>query len=174
MSGRDVSDGDVSGRASAAGRRVTIGVGACQGVPPGEVLELVRDVLAGAGLTERDVTALATVTARAQEPGLLAVAERLTVPLLAYDATALARVQVPHPSDFSRTALGTPSVAEAAALLAAGADRMLLTPKTKSRPPHGAPVRATAALALGAPDARRAADARRTETSADPHHTETS
>ncbi|GAA2630869.1 hypothetical protein GCM10009863_53120 [Streptomyces axinellae] len=156
-------------------------MGACQGVPPAEVRDLVRRLLADAGRAERDVTALATVAARAGEPALLALAARLSVPLLTYGPTELARVRVPHPSAFSHSALGTPSVAEAAALLAArgagtdaaegppGAAAALLAPKTKSRPPHGAPARATAALAhapaLGASDVRAAGDQNHAEAS---------
>lgn len=140
----------------AAGARLfTVGVGTCAGVRAQEVLHLVRGVLTAAGLAEEDVAALATVQARAQEPGLLTAARRLGLPLLAYDARTLARVRVPHPSDFSRAAVGTPSVAEAAALLAGGGDGssvqsgapVLLTPKTTSRPADGSPARATAALA---------------------------
>ncbi|UNZ22120.1 cobalamin biosynthesis protein [Streptomyces sp. 891-h] len=135
---------------------VTVGVGTCAGVRAEEVLGLIRGVLAAAGLAEGAAAALATVRARAEEPGLLAAARKLGLPLIAYEARTLARVRVPHPSDFSRTAVGTPSVAEAAALLASGGGSgttvqsgapVLLVPKTKSRPPAGAPVRATAAVA---------------------------
>ncbi|MBO8188356.1 cobalamin biosynthesis protein [Streptomyces spirodelae] len=142
--------------AAASPRLVTVGVGTCAGVRAEEVLGLIRGVLAAAGLAEGTAAALATVRARAEEPGLLAAARELGLPLIAYDARTLARVRVPHPSDFSRTAVGTPSVAEAAALLASGGGSgttvqggapVLLVPKTKSRPPAGTPVRATAAVA---------------------------
>ncbi|MGP3988125.1 cobalamin biosynthesis protein [Streptomyces sp. 3N207] len=141
-------------------RLVTVGVGTCAGVTAEEVLELVRSVLTAAGLAADDAAALATVQARAEEPGLLTAARKLGLPLIAYDARTLARVRVPHPSDFSRTAVGTPSVAEAAALLAGGGGShggsgsavqggapVLLVPKTKARATAGAPVRVTAAVA---------------------------
>ncbi|MBO8190842.1 cobalamin biosynthesis protein [Streptomyces oryzae] len=138
-------------------RLVTVGVGTCAGVAADEVLELVRRVLGTARLAEGGAAALATVQARAEEPGLLTAARKLGLPLIAYDARTLARVHVPHPSDFSRTAVGTPSVAEAAALLASGGGGgstvqggapVLLVPKTRSRPATpGDPVRATAAVA---------------------------
>lgn len=131
------------------GPDLTVGVGACEGVGTDEVLELVRGVLEAAGPeAETRVAALATVGARGREPALLAVAEKLGVPLRAFAAEELARVRVPHPSDFSRTALGTPSVAEAAALLASGGT--LLMAKTRSAPGGGAPARATAAVAVAA------------------------
>ncbi|MBO8198212.1 cobalamin biosynthesis protein [Streptomyces smyrnaeus] len=137
-------------------RLVTVGVGTCAGVTAEEVLGLVDDVLRAARPAAGEAAALATVQARAEEPGLLLAARKLGLPLIAYDARTLARVRVPHPSDFSRTAVGTPSVAEAAALLASGGGSgttvqggapVLLVPKTRARPAAGAPVRATAAVA---------------------------
>ncbi|NSC20963.1 cobalamin biosynthesis protein [Streptomyces albus subsp. chlorinus] len=137
-------------------RLITVGVGTCSGVTAEEVLAALERALGRAGLAEHDVTALATVRARAEEPGLLAAARRLGLPLFAYDARTLARVRVPHPSAFSRTAVGTPSVAEAAALLAGGGGDgslvqggapVLLVPKTTARPADGTPVRVTAAVA---------------------------
>ncbi|MCT2593792.1 precorrin-3B C(17)-methyltransferase [Streptomyces sp. N2-109] len=98
---------------------LTVGVGASRGVPAEEVLELVALALADAGLAAASVTELATVDAKAAEPGLLAAAERLGLPLRTYPAEVLAAVEVPNPSEAPRAAVGTPSVAEAAALRAA-------------------------------------------------------
>ncbi|GGT66256.1 hypothetical protein GCM10010272_06020 [Streptomyces lateritius] len=123
---------------------VTVGVGARRGVSTDEVLALVTEVLREAGLTGSDVAALATLEARAAEPGFLGAAERLGVPLRAFGAEALAAVPVPHPSQAPLTATGTASVAEAAALLAAGPGAGLLVAKRKS-------ARATCALARSAP-----------------------
>lgn len=98
---------------------LVVGVGASRGAGAGEVLGLVRESLAGASLSEKSVSALATVDAKKDEPGIVAAAERLGVPLMTFGAAALARVAVPNPSAAPLEALGTPSVAEAAALLAA-------------------------------------------------------
>ncbi|MFE9612329.1 precorrin-3B C(17)-methyltransferase [Streptomyces sp. NPDC006012] len=108
---------------------LVVGVGASRGVPAGEVLELVGDALRDAGLSAASVAALATVDAKAGEPGVVAAAERLGVPLMTYSAARLARVEVPNPSAAPLAAVGTPSVAEAAALLGGGE---LLVPKRKS------------------------------------------
>ncbi|MET9496865.1 cobalamin biosynthesis protein [Streptomyces sp. NPDC006552] len=97
-----------------------VGVGARAGVTSAEVLGLVRAVLAEAGAAPADVVALATVDTKGREPGLLAAAEALGVPLVAYPAGVLAAVPVPHPSERVRRAAGTPSVAEAAALAGGG------------------------------------------------------
>ncbi|WP_399225000.1 cobalamin biosynthesis protein [Streptomyces sp. TRM49041] len=98
---------------------LVVGVGARRGVTADEVCGLVEAVLAAAGLRLDEVAALATVDTKAAEPGLLAAAARLGVPLRAHPARDLARVAVPHPSDAALRATGTPSVAEAAALLEA-------------------------------------------------------
>ncbi|MFF8595723.1 precorrin-3B C(17)-methyltransferase [Streptomyces sp. NPDC015220] len=122
---------------------LVVGVGASRGVPEAEVLELVEGVLRDAGLSARSVAELATVDAKADEPGLVAAAGRLGVPLVTYSAEELARVPVPHPSDAPLAAVGTPSVAEAAALLRGGE---LLVPKRKSRRADGRPAMATCAV----------------------------
>ncbi|MFC0596953.1 cobalamin biosynthesis protein [Streptomyces palmae] len=132
-------------------RPLTVGVGARPGVAEAEVRELVLRTLAEAGQPPSAVAALATTAARAGEPGLTAVAAGLGVPLLAFAATRLASVQVPSPSARVRAATGTPSVAEAAALLAAGPDGELLVRKRKSTPSPGALASATCAVAAARP-----------------------
>ncbi|MFE0491413.1 precorrin-3B C(17)-methyltransferase [Streptomyces griseoaurantiacus] len=119
---------------------LVVGVGASRGAPVAEVLGLVEDTLRGAGLSAASLAELATVDAKADEPGLLGAAERLGVPLVTYSAAELAEVDVPNPSKAPLAALGTPSVAEAAALLRGGE---LLVPKRKSA---GRPAMATCAV----------------------------
>ncbi|ARP69615.1 precorrin-3B C(17)-methyltransferase [Streptomyces pluripotens] len=108
---------------------LVVGVGASRGAPAGEVLGLIEETLREAGLCPASVAELATVDAKSEEPGILAAAERLKVPLVTYSAEELAAVDVPHPSAAPLVAVGTPSVAEAAALLRGGE---LLVPKRKS------------------------------------------
>ncbi|MGW4495572.1 precorrin-3B C(17)-methyltransferase [Streptomyces sp. NPDC004376] len=119
---------------------LVVGVGASRGAPVDEVLELIGSALAEAGLSVRSVARLATVDAKSEEPGLVGAAERLGVPLITYTAEELAGVAVPNPSDAPLAAVGTPSVAEAAALLGGGE---LLVPKRKSA---GSPAMATCAV----------------------------
>ncbi|MFE3096229.1 cobalamin biosynthesis protein [Streptomyces sp. NPDC059248] len=131
---------------------LVVGVGAARGVSAEEVVGLVRDALRDAGLSPLSVARLATVDAKAGEPGLLGAAESLGVPLVAYPAERLAGIAVPHPSEASLAAVGTPSVAEAAALADGGE---LLVPKRKSAPP-GRPADATCAVVRRAPRGRLA------------------
>ncbi|WP_449349450.1 precorrin-3B C(17)-methyltransferase [Streptomyces shaanxiensis] len=122
---------------------LVVGVGASKGAPVDEVLELIEGALGEAGLSRRSVASLATVDAKAEEPGIVAAAERLGVPLVICSAEELAAVEVPNPSDAPLAAVGTPSVAEAAALIGGGE---LLVPKRKSTRADGAPAMATCAV----------------------------
>ncbi|MEV0635513.1 precorrin-3B C(17)-methyltransferase [Streptomyces sp. NPDC050619] len=108
---------------------LVVGVGASKGAPVDEVLKLIKTALGDAGLSVRGIAELATVDAKAGEPGIVEAAGRLGVPLVTYSAEELAAVAVPNPSDAPLAAVGTPSVAEAAALVRGGE---LLVPKRKS------------------------------------------
>ncbi|MFK0109648.1 precorrin-3B C(17)-methyltransferase [Streptomyces sp. NPDC091217] len=122
---------------------LVVGVGASRGAPADEVLGLVEEALRDAGLSPRSVAELATVDAKAGEPGIVEAAARLGVPVVTYSAEELAGVKVPNPSDAPLAAVGTPSVAEAAALVGGGE---LLVPKRKSEREDGLPAMATCAV----------------------------
>ncbi|GAA0507602.1 hypothetical protein GCM10009533_02980 [Saccharopolyspora spinosporotrichia] len=107
-------------------RTVVVGVGSRHGVARSEVTELVATLERGHGLDLRSVRAFATVEGKADEDGVVEAVQDLgfwhaveagdELPLLVYPAATLAEVEVPNPSDAVETELGTPSVAEAAAL----------------------------------------------------------
>ncbi|HET9171805.1 MAG TPA: precorrin-3B C(17)-methyltransferase [Actinospica sp.] len=113
--------------------RIVVGVGASRGVSAEEVLETVDAALAEAGLRPGDVSALATVDLKADEPGILEAARSRGWPLVCRPAELLAGIAVPNPSEIVRAAAGTPSVAEAAALCEPGrGPGRLLVHKRKS------------------------------------------
>ncbi|WP_326843463.1 precorrin-3B C(17)-methyltransferase [Streptomyces sp. NBC_01558] len=122
---------------------LVVGLGASRGAPVEEVLGLVGEALADAGLSVRSVAELATVDAKSEEPGILGAAARLGVPVVTHTAAELAAVTVPNPSEAPLAAVGTPSVAEAAALVGGGE---LLVPKRKSVRADGSPAMATVAV----------------------------
>ena len=95
--------------------RLVVGIGSSRGVRSVAVRSALR--LAVPDLTA--ITAFGTLDRRCDEPGLLAVIQELGAPLRCYPATELDEVEVPHPSERVRGHVGTRSVAEAAALLAA-------------------------------------------------------
>jgi len=98
----------------------TVGLGCDRGVALATVREAVQAALTAAGATPQQVTAAATIVIKQDEEALLALAREHDWPLHFYAAAELAAVPVPHPSETVRRYTGTPSVSEAAALLAAG------------------------------------------------------
>jgi cobalt-precorrin 5A hydrolase / precorrin-3B C17-methyltransferase len=124
-----------------------VGVGATRGVPAGEIGQLIDGTLAELGLSARSVRCLATAEVKADEPGLLAAAAERGWPLVTFPAGRLAAVAVPNPSEVVRRAVGTPSVAEAAALIEPGS--VLLAAKQAS-------AHATVAVARARPRGRLA------------------
>jgi histidinol-phosphate/aromatic aminotransferase/cobyric acid decarboxylase-like protein len=119
-----------------------VGVGARPGVSAAEVLAAVDAVLPAPTGAVR----LATLDTRAAEPGLREAATSRGWPLTGHPAATLTTVGVPTPSDRVAAAVGTTSVAEAAALLGGG---RLLVAKTV----HGRVTVAVADDAAAAPDA---------------------
>ncbi len=85
-------------------------------------------VLADAGLDRASVAVVATIDRRADHPAV----RGLGLPIRSYGAAELAAVAVPHPSPVVAGAVGTPSVAEAAALLAGGEGARLVVTKRVS------------------------------------------
>jgi cobalt-precorrin 5A hydrolase/precorrin-3B C17-methyltransferase len=104
------------------------GVGSSRGVAPAEVRMLLEETLAEAGLADASVSCVATLDRKASEAGIVA----LGLPLRAFPAEVLAPYDVPSPSDVVAATVGTPSVAEAAALAAAGPGAELIVPKRRS------------------------------------------
>ncbi|MCT8997096.1 cobalamin biosynthesis protein [Chelativorans intermedius] len=105
------------------------GLGCRKGVAAGEVLAAL-DACAAA-LRPPAVQALATAASKAGEPGILAAAGLLGLPLIPVDRAALRRASprcMTH-SAASLAATGTPSLAEAAALAAAGEGSRLIAPR---------------------------------------------
>ncbi len=101
------------------------GLGAASTARPSEASSLLRQALGIAGLAPASVAEVATIDKRAGHPAVTG----LGLPVRAFPPAALARVPVPHPSRAVEGAVGTPSVAEAAALLAAGPGACLVVPK---------------------------------------------
>ena len=107
---------------------LVVGVGAATGAPSAESAALLDRALAEAGLARVSVAEVATIDRRAADP----VVTGLGLPVRAFTAEQLGGVDVPSPSEVVAAAVGTPSVAEAAALLAAGPGAELVVTKRAS------------------------------------------
>ncbi len=113
-------------------RSLVLGMGCDRGASFEEVDGLVKDTLARHGLALASVKALATIEQKRDEPALLRLCEAYRWEFKVYTKNELSDVQaVENPSETVRKWVGVPSVSEAASLVYAGADR-LLVPKVKS------------------------------------------
>lgn len=118
--------------------RLALGLGCDRGTPMETIEQAVSQALASLGAGWDDVAAAASIDLKADEAGLLALARSRGWTLRFHAAAELAAVPVPNPSETVRRYTGTPSVSEAAALLAAGAGmEALLVEKHKHRGPDG-------------------------------------
>ena len=118
--------------------KLALGLGCDRGTPAATIRQAIDEALARAGATLADVEAVASIDLKADEAGLLEVARACGWTLRFYAAAELAQVTVPNPSETVRKHTGTPSVSEAAALLAAGTDLShLLIEKHRLRGPDG-------------------------------------
>ena len=118
-----------------------LGLGCHRGVDQDELAELIDGQLLSHQLAKEAVAALATVETRAEEPALISLCRKNNWLLLTFTKAELGRVKAPNPSKTVNKNIGVDSVCEAAALLAARTDRLVIT-KVKSR-------RATLAAAVG-------------------------
>ncbi len=118
--------------------KIALGLGCDRGTPASTVAQAVAEALAACGASLADIVAVASIDLKADEVGLaeLAAAEGWCIRF--YPAAELAVVDVPNPSETVRKYTGTPSVSEAAALLAGKADKThLIIEKHKLRGPDG-------------------------------------
>lgn len=113
-------------------KNLVLGIGCNSGTTADEILATVQANLKRLFLVAASLRAVATAEAKRHEPGLVAAAERLGVPLLCYSSDELNAVAAPSPpSDHALKAIGARGVAEPAALLASDQGSLLLQ-KVKS------------------------------------------
>ncbi|WP_313952245.1 cobalamin biosynthesis protein [Accumulibacter sp.] len=117
---------------------LALGLGCDRGTPAATINQAISEALAACGGQPSDVRAVASIDLKADEAGLLQVARERAWCIHFYAAAELAAVDVPNPSETVRRHTGSASVSEAAALLAAGADKAdLIVEKHKLRGPDG-------------------------------------
>jgi cobalt-precorrin 5A hydrolase / precorrin-3B C17-methyltransferase len=114
---------------------LAIGIGCERDCPVDEIAALATETLQSAGLAPAAVAAVVSVDLKTGEPGIHALADRLSVPARFFSAERLLE-ETPRLSERSEAAFratGCWGVAEGAALAAAGPYAELIVPKRKSR-----------------------------------------
>lgn len=118
--------------------KLVAGLGCKRGCPADELHGLLQSCLAEAGASSAVLVALASTESKVAEPGLMALAERLGLPLYGLPVERLAAQEgrLSQPSEQVREAVGSAGVAEAAALAQAeslfGGRAALLIDKRRS------------------------------------------
>jgi cobalt-precorrin 5A hydrolase/precorrin-3B C17-methyltransferase len=109
---------------------LVVGIGCNSGTSGDEIEAAVRGTLEEHNLVFASVGSLATISIKANEPGLKLFAEKYVFPLRSFPPEELNRVEGTERSDTVFRATGAHAVSEPAALLAAGAEK-LIVPKQK-------------------------------------------
>lgn len=127
-------------------RSLVLGVGCERGISAAALEDGLERFLREHGFSRASIATLASVDLKADEQGLLELAQRRGWQTWFCSAEELAAVPgVPNPSEVVARCVGTPGVAEPAALLVAGTDRLLVEKQVVRSPL--APQRMTFALA---------------------------
>jgi len=114
--------------------KVILGLGCDRNTLLSTLRTAVEQALTLIGLDKAAVAGAASIDKKNDEVAILQLADEHDWPLYFFTAQQLAQVPVPNPSETVRKYMGTPAVAEAAALLAADADmHALLLEKYKYR-----------------------------------------
>ncbi len=80
-------------------------------------------------LSQQSIAGFATIDLKKDEKGILELAEEKNLPIKFFSKEDLSKIIVPNPSNIVQKEIGTPSVAEASCLLAAGKESKLLEEK---------------------------------------------
>jgi cobalt-precorrin 5A hydrolase len=123
---------------------IVAGIGCRRGTPPEEIENVIAQALTASGFVGHRLDLIATEAGKSVEPGLVDAARRMAVSLVACSTDDMRAVADRVLTVSTRVAAlkGVPSVAETAALVAAGRDARLLGPRIATSS-------ATCAIAIG-------------------------
>ena len=111
-------------------RRYVVGMGCRKNKDPEELLDFYMKTLEKAMVEPGEVYALASIDKKKDEPGLLAISERMRIPFFNYTEEELNRVGAcVHSSEFVKAQVGVDNVCERAALAGCGANGTLIYEK---------------------------------------------
>jgi cobalt-precorrin 5A hydrolase len=119
-------------------KSLVLGIGCDKGTASELIERGMLTTLARNHLSLKSVKALATIDKKKDEPGILGIAECFGWPLEIYTAEELNAVPgIENPSETVKRYVGTRGVAEPAALLGAGSERLLVTKEIYTEPGAG-------------------------------------
>ncbi len=100
-------------------RVLWVGIGCRRGTSKQLIERAIRAVCQNNNLAEKAIAGIATIDLKADESGLVEFCQQRQLPLRTFSAEVLGLVIVPHPATVVTQKVGTSSVAEAAAIMAA-------------------------------------------------------
>ncbi|MGF1540765.1 MAG: cobalamin biosynthesis protein [Pleurocapsa sp.] len=107
-------------------RVLWVGIGCKRGTATELIENAIRETCQQYHLATEAIAGIASIDLKRDEVGILQVCHKLDLPWKTFSAKALQQVKVPNPSEVVTGEVGTPSVAEAAAMLAAEQDNLLV------------------------------------------------
>ena len=127
-------------------KNLTIGIGCNSNTPASEIENSVRKTMEENNLSFLSIHSIATIDIKGNEPGLIAFAKKYNLGIKTFTANKLNTVKGVSKSDVAFKTTGAYAVAEPAALLASGADKLLVKKQKKGN--------VTVAIAEQKPEAR--------------------
>ena len=108
---------------------IVIGIGCERNTDEKIIQRAINESFAENGLSLLSIAGIATIDKKNDEIGLLNVSKKNEWPIYFFSALELSKVKVPTPSNVVLNEMGTPSVAEAAAILRGGESGRLIQKK---------------------------------------------
>jgi len=103
-----------------------IGIGCERNTSKEFIANSLNNFLESRNLSQQSIAGFATIDIKKNEKGILELAEEKNLPIKFFSKEDLSTIIVPNPSNVVQNEIGTPSVAEASCLLAAGEESKLL------------------------------------------------
>ena len=106
-----------------------IGIGCERNTSKKLIEKSLKKILAAKNLSPLSIAGFATIDLKKNEKAILEISKENNLPVKFFSAEELSKINTPNPSKIVLNETGTPSVAEAASVLAAGRDSRLLQEK---------------------------------------------
>ena len=113
---RNFADANTLAKVQWHPRVLWVGIGCERGTASQLIKDALMNTLQQYHLSAKAIAGIATIDIKADEAGILQLCQELNLPLKTFDADTLKQISVPTPSEVVEREVGTPSVAEAAAI----------------------------------------------------------